>query len=138
MSRPRRQYRIQFQRSRPLNQLLTPDQITARLFIGVFPCGISYADRGQTEFGDYKRVAFLPYDTLVFDVIDVRSPLLMAALEDAVRVQARRGETFQVSTCGQTVLLGYRERLIEARAEFGALPVNMLVAAMGMKNDSHS
>jgi hypothetical protein len=33
-----------------------------RLFIGNYPCGIVYADRHNEEHGDYKRLAFLPYD----------------------------------------------------------------------------
>jgi hypothetical protein len=33
------------------------------LFIGLFPGGVSYANRNVEEHGDYKRLAFLPYDT---------------------------------------------------------------------------
>lgn len=35
-----------------------------RLFIGVFPCGLSYCDKTKEEDGDYKKLAFLPYSTL--------------------------------------------------------------------------
>jgi hypothetical protein len=38
-----------------------------RLFIGVFPCGISYADRHHEEYGDYKALAFLPYESLTLE-----------------------------------------------------------------------
>ena len=38
------------------------------LFIGIFPGGISYADRTVERDGDYKRLAFLPYDTLALQV----------------------------------------------------------------------
>jgi hypothetical protein len=42
-------------------------QTGSRLFIGVFPCGISYADRHHEEHGDYKTLAFLPYNSLVLE-----------------------------------------------------------------------
>jgi hypothetical protein len=38
------------------------------LFIGLFPAGVSYANRNVEENGDYKRLAFLPYDTLALEV----------------------------------------------------------------------
>jgi hypothetical protein len=46
------------------------------LFIGLFPTGFSYADRTREEQGDYKRIAFLPYDTLELKVYDPKSKLL--------------------------------------------------------------
>lgn len=82
-----------------------PD-LKSRLFAGVFPAGISWADKAHEENGDYKRVAFLSYETLKLDVHNPRSPLLPMVREEAAKIQARRGEHFQVSTCGQTVLLG--------------------------------
>ena len=41
------------------------EQSLPQLFIGVFPCRISYADRHHEEHGDYKSLAFLPYSSLV-------------------------------------------------------------------------
>lgn len=88
-----------------------------RLFVGVFPGGIVYADRGVSEHGDYARVAFLPYDTLVLRW-DRLSPLHELVLAHAATLQARRGELFALSAtaerdaegrlrgCGQTVRLG--------------------------------
>ena len=78
-----------------------------RLFIGVFPTGISYADRTREEHGDYKRLAFLSYRTLELEWYDeVPSDLAKQIIADAASIQARRGELFQVSTSGQFVKLG--------------------------------
>jgi hypothetical protein len=78
-----------------------------RLFIGTFPGGIVYADRLKEEHGDYQRVAFLPYGSLRLEInrkADKR--LAQAATEHAATMQARKGERFQISTCGQTIVLG--------------------------------
>jgi hypothetical protein len=86
-------------------------QVESRLFIGVFPAGISYADRTVERHGDYKRLAFLSYATLRL-VIETDCPkgLRPAIVAHAATLQARKGEQFEVSTCGQTVLLGERVR----------------------------
>lgn len=78
-----------------------------RLFSGVYPCGIVYADRHREKGGDYARLAFLPYDTLQL-TIEVDCPAELRALieADAAAIQARSGQSYQVSTCGQTVMLG--------------------------------
>jgi hypothetical protein len=79
-----------------------------RLFIGVFPAGISYADRHREEHGDYAKLAFLPYDTLQLKVYDGCPAELRTEIEaDAATIQARRGEQFQVSSCAQYVTLGH-------------------------------
>lgn len=83
----------------------------ALLFIGVYPAGIVYADRGREEHGDYKRIAFLDYATLTFQPeklsgSEVDRELLRLAREHAATVQAKRGELYQISSTGQTVLLG--------------------------------
>lgn len=78
-----------------------------RLFVGVFPAGISYADRGREEFGDYAMVAFLPYGTLEFEAYPRADPgLVERARTHAAGIQARRGQDFAISACGQTVRLG--------------------------------
>jgi hypothetical protein len=77
------------------------------LFIGLFPGGVSYANRNVEEDGDYKRLAFLPYDTLALEVQkDCPPELRHRIVEDAKTIQARRGQPFRISTCGQTVRLG--------------------------------
>ena len=78
-----------------------------RLFIGVYCTGIVYADRKIEESGDYRRVGFLPYDTLVFQPHKIADKGLLAeAMQHAATIQAKRGEKFQVSTVGQYVILG--------------------------------
>lgn len=82
--------------------------VSERLFIGIYPGGVVYADRKRQEGGDYKRVAFLPYDTLELMVAPGSHPkaLLDAVKRDAEKIAARRGELFVVSSSGQTVRLG--------------------------------
>jgi hypothetical protein len=77
------------------------------LFIGVYPCGLVYADRGREVAGDYARLAFLPYRTLAVewagDCPEAFKPAIRASVAD---MQARRGQPFEVSTSGQNVTLG--------------------------------
>lgn len=83
--------------------------MSSDLFVGIFPCGIVYADRRREEGGDYARLAFLPFSTLRLEwhstrPVDART---RASIErNAAKIQARRGELFEVTTCGQTVRLG--------------------------------
>jgi hypothetical protein len=74
-----------------------------RLFIGVFPCGIVYADRQR----NHKTVAFLSYAMLQLEWRAEVDAELKAEIErNAATLQARRGEQFEVSATGQTVKLG--------------------------------
>lgn len=78
-----------------------------RLFIGCYPTGLVYADTEQEVDGDYKRLAYLSYSTLVLELEhDCPRELAEQIKRNAVTVQSRRGEQFQVSHCGQTVTLG--------------------------------
>lgn len=78
-----------------------------RLFVGIYPAGVSYADRSREAHGDYARVAFLPYSTLKLEIMRGADPALVKqARAHAATLQARAGETFKVSACGQTVRLG--------------------------------
>ena len=83
------------------------DESSDRLFIGVYSCGICYADRKREKNGDYARLAFLPYDSLQL-AIEPDCPVELRSLieADAAQIQARSGELFQVSSSGQTVVLG--------------------------------
>jgi hypothetical protein len=79
----------------------------SKLFSGVYPCGIVYADRHWEKHGDYVRLAFLQFSTLQLDIEkDCPKELAAQIRRDAATIQARKGEFFPVSTCGQTVLLG--------------------------------
>lgn len=90
-----------------------------RMFIGVYTTGIVYADRAREEHGDYKKIAFLPYETLELEIRDLNSPLIAEARVHAAKLQAREGDLFAISTAGvadaaagiasgQTVRLGVR------------------------------
>ncbi len=82
--------------------------IQDRLFVGVYPCGIVYADRAREEGGEYKRIAFLDYKTLYLRISCMcREPDLVSAIADhASTIISRRGERFETSACGQSVVLG--------------------------------
>jgi hypothetical protein len=78
-----------------------------RLFIGVYPTGIVYADTEVEERGDYRRLAFLPFHSLVLELCEKVPPDLVRRIKrHAAKIIARKGEEFRVSTCGQTVTLG--------------------------------
>ena len=73
----------------------------------VMATGISYANRTREEHGDFKRLAFLPFNTLSLEFrADCPRELREAITELAKPIQAQRGKPFQVSTSGQTVILG--------------------------------
>lgn len=93
------------QRERAERKSMTPEE---RLFMGNFPAGIVYADRGRTKHSDYARVAFLSYRTLVLEWDDDahKSPQELRALveADAASIQARRGERYDIAQ--SCVILG--------------------------------
>ena len=77
-----------------------------RLFSGFFPCGIVYADRHREEAGDYKRLGFLSYSTLILDIEpDCPAALKTQIRNDAATFQARRGES-QAIAGNTTITLG--------------------------------
>jgi hypothetical protein len=79
----------------------------SRLFACVYPCGIVYADRLREVRGDYARAAFLAYKTLELCLEhDCPRDLRREIVEHAAKIQARRGERYQISTAGQTIILG--------------------------------
>lgn len=84
-----------------------------RLFVGLMPAGIVYADRGREEHSDYKRIAFLSYHNLEFKAAKLSTAseadreLLRLAKSHAETIQARRGQQLQISTAGQSVTLGW-------------------------------
>ncbi len=82
--------------------------LAERIFVGTFPTGISYADRSVEVGDDYKRLAFLPFSTLVLEWYAKRvSPDVRDYVErDAAKIQSRRGQDHPVSSSGQTVVLG--------------------------------
>lgn len=78
-----------------------------RLFIGVFPTGIVYADLSTIVDNDYTTVAFLAFDTLELAFRPICPEELKPAIEaSAKKIQARKGEQYPTDQCGHTVLLG--------------------------------
>jgi hypothetical protein len=78
-----------------------------RLFVGVFPAGLSYADRKRSKHGDYAPVAFLDFATLTLRVeADAASELIAEARAHAATIVARKGQAFSIDSCGHTVVLG--------------------------------
>lgn len=79
----------------------------ARLFAGNYPEGIVYADKRREKSGDYARLGFLSYRTLKLDLkTDCPRGLRALVVADAAAIQARRGEFYRISSCGQGVTLG--------------------------------
>lgn len=78
-----------------------------RVFCGVYPCGLVFADRHRESHGDYKRLAFLSYHTLKLEFEpDAPAHLREVIEKDVAAMNLKPGATFQISTCGQTVRLG--------------------------------
>lgn len=78
-----------------------------RIFAGVYPNAIVYADRHREVNGDYKTLARLYFHNLELHVEKDCPAELRAEIEsDAALYQARKGEQFRTSTTGQTVILG--------------------------------
>lgn len=75
-----------------------------RLFIGVFPCAISYCDKSQEVDHDYKKVASLPYDTLKLKFFDCPEELKAIIEKDAARY--KKGQLFKTATHGGQITLG--------------------------------
>jgi hypothetical protein len=78
-----------------------------RIFAGVYSTGISYADRSKEEQGDYKRLAFLPLSTLRLQIEPSCPSDLAEQIEaDAASIIARKGQSYPISSTGQTLMLG--------------------------------
>ncbi len=83
------------------------NEVRERLFSGIYPCGIVYADRKVEVAGDYKRLGFLSYATLKLDLAtDCPADLRESIICDAAAIQAREGQRFRISSCDQFVMLG--------------------------------
>jgi len=79
------------------------------VFVGVYPTGIVYADKTVEEFGDYKKIAFLSFATLDLTFVPgglADADRALAILRDATKIIEREGEEYQITTSGQTVILG--------------------------------
>ena len=77
-----------------------------RLFIGVYPCGLVYADRFVEENGDYKKIAFLSYRTLEVEYFGKCPDDLKDRIERSVsKMLENKGKPFHISQ-SQTIILG--------------------------------
>ena len=80
---------------------------SGRIFSGIYPGGVVFANRTVEQAGDYKRLAFLPYRSLELEIEKDCPPELAEEIRlAAAPIQERRGGEFQISACGQTVVLG--------------------------------
>jgi hypothetical protein len=78
-----------------------------RLFVGVYSTGLSFADKGTEENGDYRKVAFMPYRTLTVEFFGACDKDMKKDIQDiAATMEKRRGQFYETSTCGQGVILG--------------------------------
>lgn len=79
-----------------------------RIFCGCFTTGLVWADKKVERHGDYKRLAYMNYGTLLLEVEKDCPKKLRAEIEaDAARIQAKRGEAYPVAG-NMTVILGGR------------------------------
>ena len=69
--------------------------------------GIAWYDRSREKDGDYIRLGFLGFSDLRLELTkDCRPADIVDIEKDAAVIQAKRGQHYQVSGCGQTVRLG--------------------------------
>lgn len=98
-------HRVYERRWRDTCRQMKAAEAAARLFVGVYPCGIVYSDRGREEHGDYKRLAFHAYaDSSLAIERDCPLPLERLIRKDAETRQP--GTRVQISSCGQSVVMG--------------------------------
>src|SRR5947209_19655859 len=64
-----------------------------RIFVGLFPTGIVYADRKVERHGDYKRLGFLPYSTLALEIEKDCPPALAREIRADAAAYALPGPT---------------------------------------------
>jgi hypothetical protein len=82
-----------------------PGEEHKRVFICFMPAAISYGDRAREEYGDYKKLASLLYDSLeLIFYADCPQNLREFIKKDAK--QYKKGQKLIVSSGGQAVILG--------------------------------
>lgn len=92
---------------RERRRTLRAGPLRERIFVGVYSEGLVYSDRAVEVNGDYRALAFLSYRTLDLSFYDSCPRYLMPAVVSmAQSMMWRAGDRFQVSTCGQFVILG--------------------------------
>jgi hypothetical protein len=87
--------------------MMTEEARRQRIFCGSYPCGLVFADRTIERDGDYKRLAFLPYDTLEIEFEkDCPGKLADEIVAWVKKMNLKKGDEYRISTCGQTITLG--------------------------------
>ena len=82
--------------------------LSDEIFVGIFPTGLVYADTSYEVDGDYAKLAFLSFGTLVLDVEQRATKEQARQIRNhAARLRARPGEEYRISQSGQTIVLGY-------------------------------
>jgi hypothetical protein len=77
-----------------------------RLFVGCYPTGFVYADRHVERHGDYKRLAYLNYESLLLDLEpDCPIDLALEIRAHVVEIHAKAGTPYQIAG-NMTVILG--------------------------------
>ena len=73
----------------------------------VYPAGIVYADKDIEVNGDYQKLAFLSFQTLILEFYNCPQSSKEVILSDAKQIQVQKGKEYQISSTGQKVILGY-------------------------------
>lgn len=76
------------------------------LFSCVTATGIAFCDKSREVHGDYKKIAHLFFSDLRLNIYAPRSKLLPKIEEQVRELRAKAGQQYQVSSSGQTVILG--------------------------------
>ena len=88
-------------------------ELNPRVFIGVYPCALVYADREREQGSDYQTIASISYATLEIDWNPRWKPssedddaIILSIQQDRDDLQSRIGEQFRISAGDQFVTLG--------------------------------
>jgi len=86
---------------------LREGDIKARIFVGVYPEGLMFADKLVELHGDYRHLGFLSYRTLKLTVYkECPGYLIPVVVEMAQPYIDKRGERFETDGAGHSVILG--------------------------------
>lgn len=78
------------------------------MFCGIYPCGLVFADKSLMEAGDYKDLAFINYRTLkiTWRAKKMSHEFRRYIISEAKNLRSMRGQQYQISSCGQYIILG--------------------------------
>lgn len=94
-------------RGRAERKAMRAGEREGRLGVYGFPAGYVYADKAVEVDGDYRRLAFLSYTTLILEFDKDCPAYWRQFIVDAAHpVQIAAGERVEASSCGQSIRLG--------------------------------